>query len=1375
MNTASRDHEFPPEIEARLVALILGEASDFEREELTQLIEQQPLLAARFAELARVHALMENAGQEDFVHTTAAEDAAWKLSSDKREHLLCVFAEPAADSARPQPDLAPQQSVARSTRLTPTRRKARQRFKLLAFGLGVASCVGGLAAMPYYYFDSSTPLRGGTAMLHFPQSESATAEASKPFTLESKNRALGVGDTLTRFFAGAAAESPQSNLLGLEVDKDADGLIAMSDASLPQNAFGELADEFYVDASRFDSGVAPQAVELEKWERLELKLDGGVDSLTFPPPSERTSISQSGQEIRPSNSLGFGNTLAEGVIEKAVPARRDSETIAAAKQSQLNENSIVGGKADDLLALNFAQSDEGFIDTLNDVDRSSIALNQGLSRGYRAKASASKREFEGEDVSGSGEAQAQGAVGGVAVEPEASSTATLSSNGSVAAVAPDFENPSIAGFQLQIPKQIEDQVALGMDFGTIGSATLDDGFTAGQDHWDFRYAIPSDGPLGATAGRKQVTSERSAQNSAPDDAPQEILLGQTLDSAGLAGGAAFGRQAAQANDQAAQTRGMRFGAPGGDNSDRDFLHRKVADKASDTSEEERVRRSQDAGGWRYRSENQEEEYFEAQGRSLSPLHYSEEAPNASRLFMRNREKPTDEVVQSRGDSNGDSIALHNDLSRRVEPTGTKDIYIEAETDVSESEPAAYGGLGSTGKNQTQWGLSAGTIITEEGKSLPSPYYLYDDKQYFPSEKTDGENRLRGQDARVWQELGSRRAPANSAGGDFDPQSFSAYSEETTLENSYARPLLEAKEELGRSAGDGADEGEIDPSGTSENIQGLQENLGEVKANIEAAEKQTASTEVGFFDVDAKGFAGEDKPAVSQLQQIAELSSGLTDMSGAMLAAPATIARSSNSPASRMETDWYGFVPSAADSVVRAIRPEIPPQETAISGEIVETDATKESVSTFSLHVGDVSFKLAQAALAKGEWPNKSQIRLEEFVNAFDYGDSLPSRSQKVACQTEQCVHPFLQQRNMLRVAMRTSAAGRASQTPLRLTLLLDNSGSMERSDRRQTVRRAFQALAGQLTPADQITLISFARQPRLLADGVDGAQAGQLVKMIDQLPSEGGTNVELALNLAAEKAREHFQAGAQNRVILLTDGAVNLGDASPDRLASIVVAMRDAGLAFDAAGISADGLNDEVLESLTRQGDGRYYLLDSAESVAQGFASQIAGALRPSAKNVKVQVEFNPQRVGRYKLLGFEKHILKQEDFRNDSVDAAEMAAAESGVAMYQFEAKPGGQGDVGSISVRFRDVETGQMVENRWPIPYVANVARLAQSTASIQLATTASLLAAKLRADPIAEVVDLSTLANVAAQLPAPWRDHVRVQQLTQMIEQARQLVGK
>ncbi len=476
------------------------------------------------------------------------------------------------------------------------------------------------------------------------------------------------------------------------------------------------------------------------------------------------------------------------------------------------------------------------------------------------------------------------------------------------------------------------------------------------------------------------------------------------------------------------------------------------------------------------------------------------------------------------------------------------------------------------------------------------------------------------------------------------------------------------------------------------------------------------------------------------------------------------------PFSKKRSKGRLALPEGESKPLEADKKEIVREKNKVA--IDEQLAGTDPFSTFSLHVSDVSFKLAQSSLNQGQWPDASTLRIEEFINAMDYFDPIPGGDEKVACRVEQAIHPFLMQRNLLRVSMRTGAKGRTASMPLRLTILLDNSGSMERSDRRQLVKQAFETLVQLLQPTDQVTLISFANTPRLIADKVPGNQGESLLQRVESLPSEGGTNIEAALRLAREKALEQRLAGAQNRVVLLTDGAVNLGDAEPESLAKLVIQLRDEGIAFDAAGISAQQLNDEVLEALTRRGDGRYYLLDSLETIREDFANQLAGALRPSAKNVKVQIEFNPERVGRYRLLGFDQHRLQREDFRNDKVDAAELSAAEAGVALYQVEVKPNGRGDIGFVSVRFQDVATEQMVEQRWLIPFETHVPRLEQGPASMQLATTAALLAVKLGGGPMADLVDLKELMRWTSALPDRFAQQSRVQQLRTMIGQAQQL---
>lgn len=429
----------------------------------------------------------------------------------------------------------------------------------------------------------------------------------------------------------------------------------------------------------------------------------------------------------------------------------------------------------------------------------------------------------------------------------------------------------------------------------------------------------------------------------------------------------------------------------------------------------------------------------------------------------------------------------------------------------------------------------------------------------------------------------------------------------------------------------------------------------------------------------------------------------------------------------------------------------------------ETLTRAEPFSTFSLNVNDVSFKLARAALLEnGKWPDAAKVRTEEFVNAFDYGDPSPRQTDKVSCAVEQAAHPFLQQRNLLRIGMKTAAMGRSQ--PLRLTVLLDNSGSMEREDREASVLAAMQVLAAQLNAQDVISVVSFARQPRLIADRVPGNQAGKIVDLIARTPSEGGTNIEEALRLARTLAKRQHAGGAQSRVVLITDGIANLGNTVPEELSDTVEAMRQEGIAFDACGVGAEGLNDEILEALTRKGDGRYYFLNRPEDADDGFAKQLAGALAPAAKNVKVQVVFNPGRVTRYRLLGFEKHRLNKEDFRNDKVDAAEMAAEEAGNAVYQIQVNPQGSGELGEVFVRFLDASTGSMVERSWPLPYEPQAKPFDLAAPSMQLAGTAAMLGEKLHGTD-AGSVRFNMISDTLGKLQAHYAADKRVQDLVRM----------
>jgi Mg-chelatase subunit ChlD len=430
----------------------------------------------------------------------------------------------------------------------------------------------------------------------------------------------------------------------------------------------------------------------------------------------------------------------------------------------------------------------------------------------------------------------------------------------------------------------------------------------------------------------------------------------------------------------------------------------------------------------------------------------------------------------------------------------------------------------------------------------------------------------------------------------------------------------------------------------------------------------------------------------------------------------------------------------------------------------ETSAAADPFSTFSLNVSDASFVIARDALRRGERPAAEQIRVEQFYNALDYGDPAPAAGEAVATHIEQTAHPVLPGRNLVRIASRVGSTGRAASQPLHLTLLVDQSGSMIRADRQAILASALATLSTLLGENDRIHLIGFARQPRLIAEALPGNRANEIPALIHQAAAEGGTNMEAALDLAQQIAARHHQPGAQNRVVILSDGAANLGDADPVRLAERITAMRQQGIATDIAGIGSDGLNDALLAGLARNGDGRYHIV-TAETGPR-LARDLAGAFRPAASDVKVQVVFNPDRVGGWKLIGFEEHRLNTEDFRNDAVDAAELAAEEAGVALYQVETLPQGRGEIGEIFIRFRDTTTGQIVERSWPIPYQPNTAALDQARPSMQLATLAMLTAEKLRGGPLGDAIDLSTHRPLIESLRPHFRNDPRANELFEMI---------
>jgi secreted protein with Ig-like and vWFA domain/anti-sigma factor RsiW len=427
-------------------------------------------------------------------------------------------------------------------------------------------------------------------------------------------------------------------------------------------------------------------------------------------------------------------------------------------------------------------------------------------------------------------------------------------------------------------------------------------------------------------------------------------------------------------------------------------------------------------------------------------------------------------------------------------------------------------------------------------------------------------------------------------------------------------------------------------------------------------------------------------------------------------------------------------------------------------------------STFSLNVSDVSFKLAAASLEKGALPDVATVRTEEFINAFDYRDPEPAGSAPIAFAWDRARYPFAHDRDLVRFSVKTAASGREPGRPLNLVLLLDNSGSMERADRLRIREECLRVLASQLQTNDRVSVVAFARTAQLWVDGLAGDQAGELPQRVGGLTPQGGTNLEEAMNLAYRTALRHFLAGGVNRVVLLTDGAANLGDVEPESLKKKVEANRQQGIALDCFGIGWEGYNDDLLEVLSRNGDGRYGFVNTPEAASSEFAGQLAGALKVAASDVKVQVEFNPRRVTAYRQLGYAKHQLKKEQFRDNTVDAAEIGAAEAGNALYVVQVNPRGEGPLGTVRVRFKVPGTSD-----YRVPYDGAAKPLEQSAFPMRLAATAAAFSEWLVSSPYAAEVGPDRLLTYLSGVPESCPADPRPKKLEWMIRQAKSVAGK
>lgn len=433
-------------------------------------------------------------------------------------------------------------------------------------------------------------------------------------------------------------------------------------------------------------------------------------------------------------------------------------------------------------------------------------------------------------------------------------------------------------------------------------------------------------------------------------------------------------------------------------------------------------------------------------------------------------------------------------------------------------------------------------------------------------------------------------------------------------------------------------------------------------------------------------------------------------------------------------------------------------------------ATVNAVSTFAIDVDTASYTLVRNALLAGRLPEPGNVRVEEVVNFFDYQDE-PPMAGCFAIHVEGAPTPFGHGLRAVRVGVKGRRLGREEQRPAVLTFLVDTSGSMERPDRIGLVKRSLNMLLEQLGPNDRVAIVQYGSKARILLEHTTVSRKVQIKRALTAMQCSGSTNLEAGMKRAYAVATAGFVPGAENRVLLMSDGVANLGSREAAEIHEKVSASKDQGISCSVFGVGRGNYDDEMLEQLADKGDGAYRYLDSLEEARRVFVDDLAATLNTIAFDVKIQVVFNPKAVAQYRQLGYENRQLTKEQFRDDSVDAGEVGSGQSVTALYELKPAAGWQAGASLfvVSVRYRDAGTGGIREIEKPVTVSMLETRFVKTRPRFRLAVCAAEFAELLRGSPHTAGSSMNDVARILRPIALQLNLDTRISELLRLVEQA------
>ncbi len=408
-------------------------------------------------------------------------------------------------------------------------------------------------------------------------------------------------------------------------------------------------------------------------------------------------------------------------------------------------------------------------------------------------------------------------------------------------------------------------------------------------------------------------------------------------------------------------------------------------------------------------------------------------------------------------------------------------------------------------------------------------------------------------------------------------------------------------------------------------------------------------------------------------------------------------------------------------------------------EWVEVSPEKENLSTFSIDVDTGSYTYSRQTINSGMLPVPDSVRIEEFINYFEYEYTAPTGDEPFAVDMELTPAPK-EDLHYLRVGIQGRKPEEADLGKARnLVFLIDVSGSMNVNDGMEMVRNSILLLIPELTEQDSVALVTYASSTEVLfpSTPMNSENRKVLMKVVENLRANGGTNMGSGMKLAYDEALKAHSNKKSSRVIVCSDGDANIGMVSHEDILKEIAGYEEEGIFMTTLGFGRGNYQDEMMEQLANKGNGNYYFIDSIPEARRVLKQKMHGTFDVIAKDVKLQMEFDPAMVESYKLVGYDNRVLDNQDFEDDTKDAGEIGLGHQVTAIYALKLKTGFEDKKIKLAIRYKKPDESESTLKTFSLAGSEVNTSMADSSRSFQFAWNVALFAMKLQQNPLAEDV--------------------------------------